>query len=414
MSLQDVAKAAYNVFPDTPINTPYGPYSLRVVMIAIAGAEDGFGNGSGDPGSGQYSCNGYTSFGAWQINLPYNHAQVEAVSGIPSSNPCGQAQWLADYNNCAKAALAIYNTNGLKDWCTWWGDALCGTQGGQPGYGPYHKYLDQAQQAISALQQQQPVVNVNVFPSAWWLIAGGSLLALGGTFIVWQLAKRQSMPNYAFTHRAPKRGRKDHRVRPELLFYTKPTEETLAEIVEPTDICHVIENVKEGIMKRGVRIVEGRNIEPGVEAYYTPAYGGQPDTIMVSSAITEGALRCEPYPAQVYIHEISHPLLHNPACLPSFRGVTYSSEGHQVEEKEAELTSFASMVELGLPVEDYNGNVIPPGKVQIDWGLLKMYLDPDTYNNVRWATDVIVKAAQGDDVPITTEYCPAISGKKVS
>jgi hypothetical protein len=85
-----------------------------------------------------------------------------------------------------------------------------------------------------------------------------------------------------------------------------------------------------------------------------------------------------------------------------------------VEEKEAELTSFASMVELGLPVEDYNGNVIPPGKVQIDWGLLKMYLDPDTYNNVRWATDVIVKAAQGDDVPITTEYCPAISGKKVS
>jgi hypothetical protein len=413
MAIQDVAQAAYNIFPDTPITTPSGTYSLKVVMTAIAGAEDGYGNGPGDyhapAGYDQYYCNGYASFGAWQINLPYNHDQVEAVSGISSSDPCGQANWLADYNNCAQVALAIYNSNGLGDWCTW---GSC-SGGAGAGYGPYSQYLDQAQQAIDAIQptpSPQPGTPVYQQPSFWLALAGGAMILSGLSLHLWENWKQTGQfPDFAFAHQKPNKseGRKDHRINPKWRFYSRPTEADIAQISEPLSSCTILNNVKQQLQKREVQFVEGRNIDPGTEAYYTDDSGK--DKIFISSAITQLGRECNPYAVSVYLHEGAHSLNHNKGCLPKFRGVIYSSEGHQVEEQEAELASYAAMVELGQPVELYDGTVIPPGTEEIDWGLAKKYLDPDTYNNVKYAADWLVKAGRGEDgIDLTTSVCPAL------
>ena len=125
-SVVTVASAAAATFPATTVQTPYGAYPLPVVMAAIAMAEDGGGTGPGDPlsiyqdgGAAEqaWSCGGYTSFGAWQVNLPANHALVASLSGI--GDPCGMATWLQDYGNCAQAALAIYRSQGLGAWTTY-------------------------------------------------------------------------------------------------------------------------------------------------------------------------------------------------------------------------------------------------------------------------------------------------------
>ena len=147
MSLQTCAAAALNVFPDVAVATPRGTYRLPAVMLAIGGAENpGWGNAPGDSLSiyrdggvseRPYSCGGKTSFGTWQINLPAHSAMVASLSGIPASDPCGQATWLADYLNCAKAALAVYRSQGLGAWTTWQD-------------GAYLQYLGTAASAIAA------------------------------------------------------------------------------------------------------------------------------------------------------------------------------------------------------------------------------------------------------------------------
>jgi hypothetical protein len=97
--------------------------SLRDVMVAIAGAEDGYGNAPGDhvaPGSEHWSCNDYTSFGPWQVNLPTWHSLVYTLSGGLTS-PCDMASWLSDYRNSALIANRIVNNGaGLHNWTTWW------------------------------------------------------------------------------------------------------------------------------------------------------------------------------------------------------------------------------------------------------------------------------------------------------
>ena len=140
MALADVV-AASTVFPLTTVQTPMGNLPLRTVMVAIAGAEDGFGNNPGDKIGGgipysQWNCNRYTSFGPWQIHLPPHNALVTKLSGL--SSPCAMAQWLADYHNNAVAAMWIVGAQGtgLGAWITYVD-------------GKWEKYLGTAQ-AVSA------------------------------------------------------------------------------------------------------------------------------------------------------------------------------------------------------------------------------------------------------------------------
>lgn len=144
MSLRTVTAAAVATFPFANVSTPAGTLPLPDVMVGISGAEDGFGNAPGDPLSiypdggaaeAAWSCGGMTSFGAWQINLPANHALVAGLSGL--TDPCAMASWLADDGNCARAALAVYRSQGLGAWTTY-------------RTGAWQAYLGQAQQAVDA------------------------------------------------------------------------------------------------------------------------------------------------------------------------------------------------------------------------------------------------------------------------
>lgn len=107
------------------------PSLIRDTMIGIAGAESDFTLARGDLIGSTYVINGktgtipqtawncaeYTSFGPWQINLPANHYLIEQLSGI--DHPCGQAEWLLNYNNSARAALVVYQRAGLGAWTTY-------------------------------------------------------------------------------------------------------------------------------------------------------------------------------------------------------------------------------------------------------------------------------------------------------
>jgi hypothetical protein len=247
-------------------------------------------------------------------------------------------------------------------------------------------------------------------PSFWLAVAGGLMIAGGlGLYALehWQI-KHPEIGGLAFAKMTERDSRKDHRINPKWRLFSRPTEEDISEISEPINPCTIMNNWKSEALKRGVQWVEGRNLPEGTEAYYTPGDFGVPDKIFVSSAITTLAKECDPYAVETYGHEVGHSLAHNPGCLPKFRGVTYSSEGHQIEEQEAELGSYAAMIELNQAVELYDGTVIPPGTEKIDWDLAQKYLDPDTFNNVKYISDWLVRAARGEDGDLTTSVCPAM------
>ena len=138
----NVARAAGEVFPPSDQQT----------LVAIAGAETGWQNEAGDPltiyGDGgeaerPFSCEGLSSFGPWQINLPANHALVATLSSVPASDPCGQKEWLMrDLRNSARAALAILRAQGYGAWTTY-------------RTGAYRAHMAAAQEALAEVRTRQ-------------------------------------------------------------------------------------------------------------------------------------------------------------------------------------------------------------------------------------------------------------------
>lgn len=133
------ARAVIAVFPE----------EHRQVMLAIPGAETTWKQEPGDPLSiypdggraeEPYSCNGASSFGAWQINLPANHDLVAELSGIPARDPCGQARWLLEsWDNAARAALDVFQRQGYGAWTTY-------------RTGAYQAHMAAAQEALAEAQ----------------------------------------------------------------------------------------------------------------------------------------------------------------------------------------------------------------------------------------------------------------------
>lgn len=117
---------------------------LATLMVAIAGVESGW-NPSADGDSistypqlaGLPNCNGYTSFGLWQINSSHS-AYLRQATG--SSDPCVWAAWLHDPLNNARAADVILRYQGLSAWTDY-------------RTGAYRRYWDQAAAAVAAARQ---------------------------------------------------------------------------------------------------------------------------------------------------------------------------------------------------------------------------------------------------------------------
>ena len=129
------AEAALAVFGTSKIETPHGTYILPVVMVAIAGAESSWiADQNGDKGLPGPECEGYTSWGLWQIHSVHSTWLTEQTK---STDPCVWARWLSDPANNAKAAVAIYEGQGLNAWTTY-------------QTGAYLGYLPAAQAAVAA------------------------------------------------------------------------------------------------------------------------------------------------------------------------------------------------------------------------------------------------------------------------
>ena len=126
MSLSGCVQAAM-LFPKVTVQTTQGPLPLGMLMVAIAGAESSWNDlAQGDPLSiypdggtaeAPYSCSGKTSEGLWQINMPAHWPYLQSVAN--SADPCIWAQWLWVPGNNARAALAVYQSQGLGAWTTY-------------------------------------------------------------------------------------------------------------------------------------------------------------------------------------------------------------------------------------------------------------------------------------------------------
>jgi len=139
MSAIECARAILKYVSD--INT-------AVVMVAIAGAESGWRlDAKGDYGYGKYNCDGYCSWGPWQVNICANYSWLSQSLG--TSDPCAIAMWIiSSYDNSAWAAATVLHRQGLCAWTVY--EEWCS----RDHKGTYRNYLDQARAAVQSVLQE--------------------------------------------------------------------------------------------------------------------------------------------------------------------------------------------------------------------------------------------------------------------
>ncbi len=165
-------------------------------------------------------------------------------------------------------------------------------------------------------------------------------------------------------------------------------------VTEPVDIAVMQERVAGKLGEKGVRILP-RNLPPSIEAMYVP----YTDTILMTpAAMSKG----DNFSSQILVHETAHALLHNDQCVPE----DMASPEHRLEEEDAELVTIAAMSELGLPIEYHDGTVEPSGRYEINWSKVSEKLGKDRTDNIQWATNWIVRAAQGGNGELKGQTCP--------
>jgi hypothetical protein len=136
MSIADAAEAAIQFWSRED----------AVTAVAIAGAETGGrwnNDARGDPASAYpddplyayYACEGYTSFGPWQINTRWHYDKLQAVTG--SFLPCNWRDYLFDPYRNASIAHWLWEESGWQPWTTY-------------RLNLHRAYLAQAQAAVDA------------------------------------------------------------------------------------------------------------------------------------------------------------------------------------------------------------------------------------------------------------------------
>lgn len=177
------------------------PEPIRQRMVAIAGAETTWTQEPGDPLSiysdggvseRPFSCNGASSFGAWQVNLPANHATVERLSGVASTDPCGQARWLMGaWENAGRAALAIFESQGFGAWSTY-------------NSGAYLAHMAAAQEALAELAATPAPVKSAIGAegvTTWVVQAGDTLSGIAAQYLPAGATQQQIAAAVAFLAR---------------------------------------------------------------------------------------------------------------------------------------------------------------------------------------------------------------------
>ena len=139
------------------------PRDDAITMVAIAGAESGWRNDArGDHYSifppdqqatyRQYSCDGYTSWGLWQVNMRWHYPRLQEVTF--STDPCVWAAQLSNPGFNAVMAAEIRSGQGLSAWSTY-------------NNGAYRSFIDQATAAVDealGVGPPPPVIPPPIWP----------------------------------------------------------------------------------------------------------------------------------------------------------------------------------------------------------------------------------------------------------
>lgn len=115
MAIDDVARVAVRLWSR----------DVAIIMVAISGPESAFGTlPDGDPlyiftpaeqeAKRPYACNGYTSFGAWQIHTPAHWRRLQELTG--SAVPCVWRGWLLDLDHNGQIAAELVAGSGFTPW----------------------------------------------------------------------------------------------------------------------------------------------------------------------------------------------------------------------------------------------------------------------------------------------------------
>lgn len=187
-----------------------------------------------------------------------------------------------------------------------------------------------------------------------------------------------------------------------LELFGLPTQAQVQEVTTGKSSVLYFDNIKNRLRDRSVKVVY-RQPQSGtvgiiIEGEYAPAT----NQVSLNPAAMD---KEDPYHLQVLIHEGVHALLHNKQCLPIS---VITPQIRDKAEEATELTVIAALTELGMPLEDRDGNVVMAASRGVDWELLRKHVDPQMFEDVKWATDWMVKAAQGADGELAAEMCPAL------
>jgi hypothetical protein len=184
---------------------------------------------------------------------------------------------------------------------------------------------------------------------------------------------------------------------PARLRYVMPSPAAVALVGEAPDPGLFMRRIEDALRReRGVRyrvedtISLGVDTEQGEIVGYTQAmYRPEHNDIVQTPAMTYP----QPESLRVNVHEGVHALLHNRGCFPSVHGVLNET----VAEAEAEIATVAVLADLGQSLEVFPHWSVPAGSYTIDWNKVREELGPEAEARVKWATNWLLSAAQGDE-----------------
>lgn len=175
----------------------------------------------------------------------------------------------------------------------------------------------------------------------------------------------------------------------------RPTDAEAAALTRPPNTAEAFDHLQAALEARGVRV--RFRAMPATDTHFLEGLYNSANNVIT---LAPAALSKDSYAVQTEIHEAAHQLLHSPACLP------HPPEDHSVQEQQAEDVTVLTMIRAGLPIETREGDVIEPVGHEIDWSALTAEVGAPTATNLRWASDWILAALQGQPLPTIQETCP--------
>lgn len=110
---------------------------------------------------------------------------------------------------------------------------------------------------------------------------------------------------------------------------------------------------------------------------------------------------------QTLVHELSHALLHNPACLP-VRTADYAERYEESQEEiEADAATFLFMADLGIPIEEDDATGYAPPSPDKAREAVRESIDAPMAARAMWASGILSTAARTGTATGTGECPPA-------